>query len=74
MGGYSRRDGDGMSETAQADIIDLLRMISRESTAEISEPNGFTYYRNIGNLANMAADEIIRLRAIISENENQVTA
>jgi cell division protein FtsB len=47
-------------------ITDLLRKIPIGSWLMVTEPNGWSYSTNIGNLTNQAADEIDALR---KENE-----
>ena len=54
-------------------LVDLLRRIDINASAEITEPSGWSYFTNIGNLTHMAADELDKkeeeLAALRKENE-----
>ena len=59
-----------MSGAAKTPITDLLRNIKIDAHCKIEEPNGWSYYTNIGHITHEAADkidadaeEITRLRA-----------
>jgi len=47
-----------MQNTARTPLVELLRLIPRETWVEIVEPSGWSYHTNIGNLLHQAADEI----------------
>ena len=58
---------------AKTPLVDLLRHIDLGASAEITEPSGWSYFTNIGNLTHMAADELDKkeeeLAALRKENE-----
>lgn len=48
-------------------IVDLLRRVDPDATAEITEPSGWQFHTNIGRQMHMAADEIERLQKQIRD-------
>ena len=48
-------------------IVDLLRRVHPDATAEITEPDGWKFCTNIGRQMHMAADEIERLQKEVKE-------
>jgi hypothetical protein len=61
------------AQSAQSTISERLRSIDKSAWGEIENPNGFEYHMNIGLLVHQAADEIERLKKIMTESEKQYT-
>jgi hypothetical protein len=52
-----------MDKAVETPLVDLLRRVHPEATAEIAEPGGWTYYTfGLGRTMHRAADEIERLQ------------
>jgi hypothetical protein len=53
-------------------LVDLLRRVSVDSWAEITEPNGWSYHTNIGRVTHEAADIIEAQQKKIVDLQNYI--